>query len=153
MLDRRLDRPCRTGCYFVVPQVWGERVELPNLAVGSPAQIAAPGILQVERGNLIEPARAIEGGSALIGDRLVVRQAVLAGRADGLFVEPLGVELAVAEARNFRAEQGRAARKVLRAVLGPLLELAVVGGSDPPVMGGSRQPMLRRRARPAPAPV
>ena len=81
MFDGRLDRACRNRCWFVVPQVWKELIELPNLAVSPPAEIAASGILQVERSNLIEPAPAIEGGSALIRDRFVVRERVRMGQS------------------------------------------------------------------------
>ena len=55
-------------------------------------------------------------------------KAVGAGRADGLFVEALGIELAAFEARDLGADQRGAVLEILRAILRPHLELAVVGG-------------------------
>ena len=65
-------------------------------------------------------------------------EAVCAGGANGLLVEPLGVKLAPFEARDLRADQRGAAREVLRAVLGPVLELAMVGGQGLQVAGSLR---------------
>ena len=65
-------------------------------------------------------------------------EAVVARRPDGLFVQPLGIELAAFEARDLRADQRGAVREILRAVLRPDLELSVVGGQ--------RLDMLRRIA-------
>ena len=103
-------------------------IELPHLAIGSPAGVTGAGFPQVRLGELVESARPVEGGSALIGDRLVVHEAVGAGRVDGLLVQPLGVELAAVEAGDLGADQRGAVGEVLRAVASPLLELAVVAG-------------------------
>ena len=115
------------GSWPVLPQV-RISIELPHLAISSPTQVAVSGVPQVERGNLVKPARPVEGGSALIGDRLVVDEAVDAGRADGLLVEAHRVNIAAFDARDLRADQRGAVLEVLRAVVGPLLELAVVAG-------------------------
>src|SRR5258706_2054895 len=64
---------CRDRC---VAEMRMKLFELPHLAVGAPAETTVPGVAQVELGELIEAARPVEGGSALIGDRLVVDEAV-----------------------------------------------------------------------------
>src|SRR6195256_2885979 len=80
---------CRDWC---VAEMRMKLFELPHLAIGSPTQIAVAGVLQIHAGNLIEAARRIEAGSEVIGERLLVHKAVVAARADGLFVEALGIE-------------------------------------------------------------
>src|SRR5271165_2421392 len=86
LIDRRFNLPRRTGRAPFGPEVWVHLVELPHLSIGSPAQIAVAGVLQIERGNLVEPARSVECGSALIGYRLVVEERVATSRMDSLFV-------------------------------------------------------------------
>ena len=51
----------------------------------------------------------------------------MAGRADGLFVETLGIELSAFDAGDFRRDQRGTVLEVLRAICGPTLELSVVG--------------------------
>ena len=63
-------------------------------------------------------------------------KAVGAGRADGLFVEALGVELAAFEAGDLGADQRGAVLEILRAVLRPDLELAGDGRPEPPDAAG-----------------
>ena len=53
-------------------------------------------------------------------------KAVFVCRADGLFVKVLGVELAAFDACDLRADQRGAVFEILRAILGPYLELSVV---------------------------
>ena len=90
--------------------------------------------------DLLEAARRVEARGQFVGERLVVDKAVCAGRADGLFVEPLGVELAAFDACDLRADQRGAVLEILRAVLRPDLELPVVGGQSLemllPLVGG-----------------
>src|ERR1700733_15717517 len=102
--------------------------ELSSLAVGTPSQIAKARVLQMHAGNLLEVACRVEAGGDFVGERLIVNKTVGAGRADGLLVKPLGVELAAFEGGDLGGDQSRAVRKVLRAVLGPFLELAIMGG-------------------------
>src|SRR5271168_1702429 len=61
--------------------------ELPDLAIGSPTQIAITGVLQIHTGDLLESTRRVEAGGEFVGECLMVNKAVGAGRADGLFVE------------------------------------------------------------------
>jgi len=90
LLDRGANVRCRT-LRLRSGQTRMKPIKLPHLAIGSPAEIAVAGILQIHAGNLLEAARRIEAGSELIGERLVVNEAVCAGRANGLFVEALGI--------------------------------------------------------------
>ena len=57
-------------------------------------------------------------------------KAIGAGRADGLFVEALGIELAALQARDLRADQRGAVLEILRAIRRPDLELPVVSGQS-----------------------
>ena len=92
-------------------------------------------VLQIERGDLLEPARPVKCGSPLVGYRFVVGEAVVAGRADGLFIETLGIEFAALQACGLRADQRSVTCKVLWAVFSPHLELAVVAGQGLSVFG------------------
>src|SRR5882672_12671211 len=67
------DGRCRDRC---VAEMRMKLFELPHLAVGAPAETTVPGVAQVELGEMIEAVRPVEGGSAFIGDRLVVDEAV-----------------------------------------------------------------------------
>ena len=72
-----------------------------------------------------------------------MNKAVGAGRADGLFVEALGIELPAFDARDLRADQRGAILEIVRAIRRPDLELAVVGGQCLdvllPLVGRSRR--------------
>ena len=91
--------------------------------------------------DLLEPTRRVEARGEFVGERLVVDKAVGAGRADGLFVEALGVELAAFEACDLGADQRGAVLEILRAILRPDLELPVVRSDSAsrccaPLVGG-----------------
>src|ERR1700758_29187 len=90
----------------------------------------------------LEATGSVETCAQFVGERLVVDQAVVAGRSDGLVVEPLSIELPPVKAGDLGADQRGATRKVFRAVFGPLLELAVVGGQVLLVLGSLS---IRRR--------
>ena len=102
--------------------------ELPHLAIGSPTQIAVARVLQIHTGNLLEATRRVEAGSEFIGERLIVDKAVGAGRADGLFVEALGIDFPAFDPRYLGADQRGAVLEIVRAIRRPELELPVVGG-------------------------
>ena len=72
-----------------------------------------------------------------------MNKAVVAGRADGLFVEALGIELAAFDAGDLGADQRGAVLEILRAVLRPDLELLVMGGQRLQM----RWPLARRMPR------
>jgi len=109
-------------CASAAAKLGLSRSSCPHLAIGSPAEIAVAGILQIHAGNLLEAARRIEVGSELVGERLVVNKAVGAGRADGLFVEAFGIELPAFDPRNLGADQR-----------GAIIE--IVWGNSPPRAG------------------
>src|SRR6476620_124601 len=123
MFDRRPDRAGRTGNRRLIPKVGIQLVELPHLAVGSPAEIAVPGISQIGIGNGLEPACGVEASGKLIRYRLIVDEAVCASRAEGVLVELLGIERAALDARDLGADERRTVLEVRRAVFAPLLEL------------------------------
>ena len=133
------------GRWLFLAEVRIQLVELPHLAIGSPAQIAVAGVPQIHMGNLLEATRRVEARGEFVGERLVVDKAVGAGRADGLFVEPLGIELAAFDAGDLRADQRGAVLEILRAILGPDLELSVVGGQCLDSAAGARSAALRYR--------
>src|SRR6185436_8937114 len=86
----------------------------------------------------LKAARPVKTGGELVGERLIVNKAVGAGRADRLLVETLGVELAAFNPGDLGADQRGAVREVFRAVLGPLLELAMVGSQGLKMLGSLR---------------
>jgi len=59
-----------------------------------------PGVSHVRMGDRFKTTRRVEARGQLIGDALVLDKAVCAGRADGLFVEALGIEFAALNACN-----------------------------------------------------
>src|SRR5258708_27298304 len=97
-------------------------VELPHLAISSPAQIAVAGVLQIHPGNLLETTRGIEAGSELVGERLLANKVVCAGRADGLFVEAFGLEPPALEPINLGAGHRRAILETILAIHPPELD-------------------------------
>src|ERR1700733_13838528 len=130
--------------------MWMHRVELPHFPFGSPTQVAVAGIAQVELSELVEPARPVEGGSALIGERLVVYEAICAGRVDCLFEEAHRINIASLDASNLRSHQRRAVLEILWAIRGPDLQslimrsdsvymLLLLVGRCEAAIGGSRQ--------------
>src|SRR5262249_1973778 len=86
--------------------------------------------------------RGVEARGKLVGDRLLVDEAVYTGGADGRFVKLLGIERAIFDARDLSSDERGASLEVLRAVLGPLPDLAMLGVPCLPMpvtlRGGSR---------------
>jgi hypothetical protein len=111
---------------------------LAHFTVGSPPQVAVPGISEVEACNLLETARRVETGSEFVGERFVMKEAVCSGRADRPFVEPHRLGIAALDACELGADERGAVFEVFRAVLGPLLELAMVGRQCLVVLGTIR---------------
>ena len=127
MFDRCFERPRGPSLGLALPKARRELIELPYLAISSPKHIAATGVLKVEGGKLLEAARPVESGCALVRDRLIVRERVGPRRLNSLLIEALGIEHTVRESRSLRANECRTAREVFRAVLGPFLDLTAVG--------------------------
>jgi hypothetical protein len=72
-----------------------------------------------------------------------VNEAICLRRANGLFVQQLGIEDATFDARHLRADQRGPVFKVLRAPLRPYCQLSVVSGQGlqvlmPPPLGYSQ---------------
>src|SRR5258707_3494855 len=65
--------------------------ELPHLSGRAPAKIAAPRLPQTGVGDRIEAARREEPRGQLMGQALVLDEAVLASRLNGLLVQTHGV--------------------------------------------------------------
>ena len=94
-------------------------VELPHLAIGSPTEVAVPGIPQVPMRDLLETACRVEARSEFVGERLIMDKAVCVRRADRLLVEALGIKLAAFDACDLGAHQRGAVFEILRAILRP----------------------------------
>ena len=144
VFDRRPDRARRPGRWLFLPEVRIELIELPHLPIGSPTQVAVAGVAQIHIRDLLEPTRRVEARGEFVGERLVVNKAVGAGRADGLFVEALGLELAALRARDLRADQRGAVLEILRAIRRPDLEL-LCGARPEPRDAARRSPPPRSR--------
>src|SRR3984957_272896 len=81
-------------------------------------------------GDRFKTARRVEARGQLLGKRRIVDKAVCAGRADGLFVAALGIELAASNACDLGAHQRGAVFEILRAILRPYFELSVMDGQS-----------------------
>src|SRR6202048_3365291 len=79
---------CRDWC---VAEMRIKLFELPHLAERAPAKIAAPRLPQTGVGDRIEAARREEPRGYLMGQALVLDEAVLASRLNGLLVQTHGV--------------------------------------------------------------
>src|SRR6202140_1013211 len=126
MFDGRPDRARWSGPQLVLPELRIHLIELPHLAIGSPPQVAVPGVSQVEMRYFIEATGRVEARSKFVGERLIVNKAVCASRADGLFVEALGVQFALFQTREFGANQCRPICERCRTIVCPdryLLEM------------------------------
>src|SRR3954447_25791423 len=118
MLDRRTNN--RDGMLRLwTGQIRIKPIELPYLALGAPAEITIPRLAQMGVGGCLGAARVVEPGGRLIGDRFVLNEAVIAGRANCLFVETHGVAFAAFDPGHFRAYQCRTIVEILRAILRP----------------------------------
>ncbi|WP_253261709.1 hypothetical protein [Ramlibacter montanisoli] len=116
-------------------------LELPHLAVRSPAQVAVARLQQVHLRLVSEALRGVERGGKLVRECLDVGEAAGAGRPDRAFVQPHRLQFLAREARDLRADQRRAALDVVGAVRGPLQQLAMVRGG----LGQVRCALVGRR--------
>src|SRR6516162_10502860 len=114
LFDRRLDRARWTRRPLVLPQSRMELIELPHLSVGSPSEIAGSGLPQISVCDRLEAARRVEAGSQLVGERLVVDEAVCPCRRDGALVKVHGLERASLDTGNLSADERRTIFEVLR---------------------------------------
>src|ERR1700758_1331092 len=105
-------------------------IQLPHLAVGTPAKIAVPSTPKVCMRDLLATTCRVEAGSELVGERLIMDKAIGMGGANGLFVKTLSVELAPLDTGDLRAHQCGAGFEVLRAIFRPYLELPMMGSQS-----------------------
>src|SRR5262249_21232014 len=128
LLDRRADRrPNRQGSGRLA-EMRPRGVELSHLAGGAPAQVAVPRVPQVRVRDRLEPARGVEAGRALVRERLVLNEPVLAREANGLLVAAFRVELPAVEACDLCGDQRGAIREVLGTAPRKARELRLVRG-------------------------
>ncbi len=150
MFDGRPHRARWSGRELVLPELRIHLIELPHLAIGSPPQIAVPGVSQVDMRYFIEAMGRVEARSKFVGERLVLDEAIDAGRSDAPLIEPHGVDIAAFQASDLGSDQRGAVFEVLWALLGPDLELPVMGGQRcemrSPLAGGVTNRGMRQSA-------
>src|SRR4029077_18724487 len=113
-------------------------IELAHFTVCSPPQVAVPCISEVETCNLLETVRRVETSSQFVRERTLVDEAVRSCPSNRPFVEPHRLGIAALDACELGADERGAVFEVFRAVLGPLLELAMVGHHCIVVLGTIR---------------
>src|SRR6202051_4171092 len=100
--------------------------ELPHFAKRAPPKIAVPRVSEIGVGDGLEAARPVEARGQLMAQALVLNEAVLARRMDGLFVEALRVQFPPFQTRELCANQCRPVCERCRTVVCPdryLLEM------------------------------
>src|SRR5262249_30631106 len=112
-----------------------ELIELPHLSVGAPAEITAACISQVEMRDLVEAARRVKAGSQLVGERLVVDEAVCLGRHDGALVQVHGIDRAPLETGDLSADESYTIIEVLRTIRRPGTKLSRVSAERSSMRG------------------
>src|SRR5206468_1740059 len=103
-----------------------ETFELHDLGRRSPAEKPGLSIAKIGIRDLIEPARGVEAPGDLVGDCLVLREAVAARRSNRLVVKAHRIELATFDARDLRGNESSTVGKVFRRDLGPMPKLAIM---------------------------
>ena len=131
VFDRRSDRARQPGPSLLpLPQLRMEPIELSHLPVGLPAQVAAPGVAQIELLDLLKAAHRIEARRQFISQGFVLNEALVTRRPDGLLVEPFGIQLPAFEAGDLGPHEGGAVLEGFGAVRRP-----------------GRKPLMMRRRR------
>ena len=110
---------CHRGQRRCLDQLRMLLIELPHLAVGSPAGVTVPGFTQVVCGDPVEVPRSVEPGGELQRPAPPVDEAVLRSGADGLVVQVHGIEIPALDPGQLRADEVITVGEVLRAVIGP----------------------------------
>ena len=123
---------------------------MPDLGVGAPQRIASVCVAEVGIAVLLKATVQIEATGQLVGERLVLDEAVLPRRADGLLVETHGLQILAVDTRHFGRQQGVAILEVRRTMVRPppmpaqllaegLPERVLPGGGRPWIECGQRQ--------------
>src|SRR4051794_10262373 len=73
-------------------------LELSHLPVGTPSQIAVPGVPKIGVGDGLEAACSVKAPRYLVGQTFVLHEAVLVGGANGLLVEAHGIGISLLDA-------------------------------------------------------
>src|ERR1700751_5837820 len=89
-----------------------------------------PGVSHVRMGDRFKTTRRVKSRGQFVGERLIMGKAVSMGRADGLFVEALGIEFASFDPGDLGADERGAIFKILRAIFCPYFQLSVVRGQS-----------------------
>src|SRR5271168_5123077 len=101
-------------------------VHLTDFSVRPPPEIAGSRVPQISVRNRFEAERRIEISRKLVGESLVVNEAVVASRSNSLLVKTHGVGLAPFEARNLGAHQRCPICEILGTMSRPRLKLQMV---------------------------
>src|SRR5580692_8729670 len=101
-------------------------LELPDLPVGVPAQIAVSGISQIDVRNFCKTSICIKPRCTFVGDRLAVGETVVIRRTDRRFVGMFSVEHLVFDARDFSADERGFGLEICGAMPRPYFELPMV---------------------------
>src|SRR6202000_2363600 len=94
----------RRHCPFLLAAPVGDlqlrvaSLELPDFTIGPQTQIAVAGPFKKQPGDNFKAARGVEARSRLARERFIVDKAVGTGRADGRFVQVLGITFATLQA-------------------------------------------------------
>src|SRR5215471_15824879 len=92
----------------------------------APAEVTTASVLQIGAGNRLQATRCIKPRRNLIGNGFVVNEAVAVSRADRLVVEARCLRLLTLNASELGANERPTILKIIRAMLGPRIELLAV---------------------------
>src|SRR5262245_46781581 len=131
---------------------WGYKSSSCRTLPSAPqTEIAIPSFPQVRVRDRIEATCQVKARGELVIERLIVNKAVCVGRADGLLVEMLSIELAAFYSCDLSAYQRGTVFEVLRTILRACFELSVVGRQSlemPLVLVGERGIAAGRAGKP-----
>ena len=105
VLDRYPDRAFRACRRGLVLQMRVGLIQLFHFEVGTPADVAGPGVAQIGVRTRLQTACRIEMRRAFAGDRLVLHEGIFPRGTNGRLIELLGLEFAPLEAGNLGADQ------------------------------------------------
>ncbi len=98
-------------------------VELRHFAERAPAVVAVPRVAEIRVGDGLEAACRVEPRGHLVGEALILNEAVLARQQDGLLVVAHGLEVPPFEAGDLSQHQRVLIGEGRRIVFGPLAQL------------------------------
>ncbi len=102
------------------------RFELAHLSVRTQPKVAVSRILQIGSRDRLKAAPRVKVGSQLLGQRLVLNEAVFLCRINGAFIELFRLEMTAFDAGQLRRHQELPILKVLGAGLRPEFQLLQV---------------------------